>query len=64
MALRGQPPPSVASLKPPRLLSVTSIALSMSLIKSLVPEGELGKTVPWIVIRTFAGGVDVMSLGE
>lgn len=29
--------------------------------KPLVPEGELGGYVPWIVNGAFAGGIDVMS---
>lgn len=43
------------------LLFMTSIALPVSLVKSLVPKDELGRIVPWIVVGTFAGGVDVMS---
>lgn len=43
------------------LLPMTSIALPVSLVKALVPKEELGRIVPWVVIGTFAGGVDVMS---
>lgn len=51
----------MTALRPPRLLPTTSITLPVSLVTSLVPKDELGRIVPWIVVGTFVGGLDVMS---
>lgn len=51
----------MTALRPPLLLPLTSIALPVSLVKALVPEEELGRIVPWVVVGIFVGGVDVMS---
>lgn len=51
----------MTALRPPRLLPTTSITLPVSLVTSLVPKDEFGSIVPWIVIGTFVGGLDVMS---